>query len=344
MTDQTLDVFNVFSEGYAKLKQESMSLRDYLLAARDDAMLYASPAERMVKAIGEPKLVDTSKDPRLARIFSNRTIRHYDAFDGFYGMEDTIERIVSFFRHAAQGLEEKRQIIYLLGPVGGGKSSLAERLKDLMEVHRSMSEGQPKSRAGVRARSASSSRRTEKPPRRQIRHRKAPPDGPDEPLGGQTPRRNSAATSRSSKSCACSRRSCARPRSQKPSRAMKTIRISRRSSARSTSSLSTSLGRHRRLFLFGRALPRPNQGLLNSSRCSKPIKVLHPLLTATQESNYVGTEALGPIPFSSVILAHSTRASGSSSATARTTEAFLDRIPTSSGALLPARHGRAQDL
>ncbi|MBF0334007.1 MAG: substrate-binding domain-containing protein, partial [Alphaproteobacteria bacterium] len=38
-----------------------------------------------------------------------------------------------FFRHAAQGLEERKQIIYLLGPVGGGKSSLAERLKTLME-------------------------------------------------------------------------------------------------------------------------------------------------------------------------------------------------------------------
>jgi hypothetical protein len=51
------------------------------------------------------------------------------------GMEDTIERIVGFFRHAAQGLEERKQILYLLGPVGGGKSSLAERLKSLMEVH-----------------------------------------------------------------------------------------------------------------------------------------------------------------------------------------------------------------
>ncbi len=50
-------------------------------------------------------------------------------------MEETIERIVSFFRHASQGLEERKQILYLLGPVGGGKSSLAERLKALMEHH-----------------------------------------------------------------------------------------------------------------------------------------------------------------------------------------------------------------
>ncbi|MCP4950794.1 MAG: PrkA family serine protein kinase, partial [Proteobacteria bacterium] len=41
--------------------------------------------------------------------------------------------MVSFFRHAAQGLEEKKQILYLLGPVGGGKSSLAEKIKSLIE-------------------------------------------------------------------------------------------------------------------------------------------------------------------------------------------------------------------
>ena len=49
-------------------------------------------------------------------------------------MEDTIQRVVSYFQHAAQGLEERKQILYLLGPVGGGKSSLAERLKALMEI------------------------------------------------------------------------------------------------------------------------------------------------------------------------------------------------------------------
>src|SRR3546814_20764747 len=48
-------------------------------------------------------------------------------------MVDTVEGGGGFFRCAAQGLEERQQILYLLGPVGGGKSSLAERLKSLME-------------------------------------------------------------------------------------------------------------------------------------------------------------------------------------------------------------------
>ena len=128
-----LDVFDLFNRDYSREQLETMSLRDWLLAARDDKMLYASPAERMIDAVGEQELIDTAHDPRLGRIFFNRTMRAYPAFAGFYGMEETIERIVGFFRHAAQGLEERKQILYLLGPVGGGKSSLAERLKELME-------------------------------------------------------------------------------------------------------------------------------------------------------------------------------------------------------------------
>ena len=128
-------VFNAFMRSFEARRETEMSLSEYLEACRGDPMLYANATERLLAAIGEPEIIDTAKDPRLGRIFLNRTIRAYPAFAGFYGMEETIERIVSFFRHAAQGLEERKQILYLLGPVGGGKSSLAERLKSLMEVH-----------------------------------------------------------------------------------------------------------------------------------------------------------------------------------------------------------------
>src|SRR5437763_15900688 len=119
---------------YDSRRDVEFSLEDCLRACYDDPAFYAGPAERLLKAIGEPIMVDTAQDPRLGRIFMNRTIKVYPAFaDDFFGMEDTIERIVGFFRHAAQGLEERKQVLYLLGPVGGGKSSLAERLKQLME-------------------------------------------------------------------------------------------------------------------------------------------------------------------------------------------------------------------
>src|SRR5690349_24017718 len=128
-------LFNAFAWSFEARSQTDMSMAEYLESCRSDPLRYANAAERLLAAIGEPQMVDTAKDPRLGRIFLNRTMRTYPAFSGFHGMEETIERIVGFFRHAAQGLEERKQILYLLGPVGGGKSSLAERLKALMEVH-----------------------------------------------------------------------------------------------------------------------------------------------------------------------------------------------------------------
>src|SRR5579871_1228912 len=128
------DIFGLFSSAYARERREALSLTDYLEGCRDNPGMVASAAERMITAIGDPMIVDTSKDPRLGRIFLNRTIKVYPSMVGFFGMEETIQRVVSYFQHAAQGLEERKQVLYLLGPVGGGKSSLAERLKALMET------------------------------------------------------------------------------------------------------------------------------------------------------------------------------------------------------------------
>lgn len=112
-------LFNTFARSFEARREVEMSFSEYLEACRDDPLMYANASERLLAAMGEPLLIDTAKDTRLGRIFMNRTIRTYPAFAGFFGMEETIERIVAFFRHAAQGLEERKQIIYLLGPVGG---------------------------------------------------------------------------------------------------------------------------------------------------------------------------------------------------------------------------------
>src|SRR5919206_3019611 len=133
MTARDEGIFDLFARLYDKQREVEMSLEAYLRGCSETPKMFPSAAERMIEAIGEPQIVDTSLDPRLGRIFMNRTIKVYPAFADFYGMEETIERIVGFFRHAAQGLEERKQVLYLLGPVGGGKSSLAERLKLLME-------------------------------------------------------------------------------------------------------------------------------------------------------------------------------------------------------------------
>jgi serine protein kinase len=128
-----MDIFGHYATRFEARKEEEYSIQEYLEICKKDPTAYATAAERMLSAIGQPELVDTHHDPRLSRLFFNKVIRVYPAFRDFYGMEDTIEQIVSFFKHAAQGLEERKQILYLLGPPGGGKSSLAEKLKALME-------------------------------------------------------------------------------------------------------------------------------------------------------------------------------------------------------------------
>src|SRR5690242_18232763 len=122
-----------FRSNYSATQAEEMGLEEYLVLCKRERSTYATAAEGVLAGIGAPELVDTRNDPHLGRIFGNRVIRRYPAFSEFYGMEEAIEQIVSFFKHAAQGLEEKKQILYLLGPVGGGKSSIAERLKVVME-------------------------------------------------------------------------------------------------------------------------------------------------------------------------------------------------------------------
>ena len=114
-----MTIFNHVQSRYEQTAQEEYSLQEYLEICKQDRMSYATAAERMLQAIGEPEIIDTSVDPTLSRIFSNKIIRRYPVFDEFYGMEECIEQIVSYFRHAAQGLEERKQILYLLGPVGG---------------------------------------------------------------------------------------------------------------------------------------------------------------------------------------------------------------------------------
>ena len=129
-----MDVISNFAARFERSREEELSIEDYLAECKRNPLAYATAAERMLKAIGEPQMVDTRNDTRMSRLFANKVIKIYPAFAEFYGMEDAIEQIVAFFKHAAQGLEEKKQILYLLGPVGGGKSSIAERLKSVMEI------------------------------------------------------------------------------------------------------------------------------------------------------------------------------------------------------------------
>ena len=133
-----MDAIGNYVARYARSREEELTLDEYLGECKRNPLAYATAAERMLSAIGEPQMVDTRNEPRLSRIFANKVIKVYPAFAEFYGMEEAIEQVVSYFRHAAQGLEERKQILYLLGPVGGGKSSIAEQLKHSEEQVRQL--------------------------------------------------------------------------------------------------------------------------------------------------------------------------------------------------------------
>ncbi|MCA1939688.1 MAG: PrkA family serine protein kinase [Caenispirillum bisanense] len=323
------ELFRDFARGYEGRRETVMSLAEYLEGCREDPMMYATAAERILAAIGEPEMVDTAKDPRLGRIFMNRTIKVYPAFAEFYGMEETIERIVSFFRHAAQGLEERKQILYLLGPVGGGKSSLAERLKALMEAHpiyvlKAGDELSPvfESPLGLfdPERMGDTLHKEYGIPRRRLTGLMSPwcVKRLDE-FGGDISRFKVAKVH--------------------PSR-LRQIGIAKTEPGdENNQDVSSLVGKVdiRRLELhaqndpdaysYSGGLNRANQGMLEFVEMFKaPIKMLHPLLTATQEGNYVGTENIGAIPFQGIVMAHSNEAEWQTFKNNKNNEAFIDRI------------------
>jgi serine protein kinase len=323
------NLFGLFSKLYDSQKETEMSLEDYLKCCAREPMAYAGTAERMLAAIGEPEIVDTSRDSRMGRIFMNRSIRVYPSFADFYGMEETIERIVGYFRHAAQGLEERKQVLYLLGPVGGGKSSLAERLKLLMEkmpiyVLRAGKEISPvfESPLGLfdPIRMGDTIERNYRVPKRRLTGLASPwaLKRLDEFAGD------------------ISKFTVVR---MHPSRLRQICIAKTEPGDENNQDISSLVGKVdiRKLEFFSQndadayaysgGLNRTSQGILEFVEMFKaPIKMLHPLLTATQESNYIGSENIGAIPFQGIILAHSNEAEWQTFKNNRNNEAFIDRI------------------
>lgn len=323
------DLFTSFARTYDARRAADMSLSEYLEGCRKDPMMYASAPERILAAIGAPEMVDTAKDPRLGRIFMNRTVRLYPAFSEFYGMEETIERIVSFFRHAAQGLEERKQILYLLGPVGGGKSSLAERLKALIEHHpvyvlKAGNELSPvfESPLGLFEPETMGAAIEDRYgiPKRRLTGLMSPwcLKRLDE-FGGDVSRFKVVKVNPSRlRQIALAKTEPGDENNQDISSLVGKVDI------RKLESLSQA---DPDAYSYSGGLNRANQGMLEFVEMFKaPIKMLHPLLTATQEGNYVGTENIGAIPFTGIIMAHSNEAEWQAFRSNKNNEAFIDRI------------------
>jgi serine protein kinase len=320
-----MKIFSDYASRYEATREEEFTLQEYLELCKHDPTAYASPTERMLMAIGEPEIVDTRMDPRLSRLFSNKVIRIYPEFRDFYGMEEVVENIVSFFRHAAQGLEEKKQILYLLGPVGGGKSSLAEKLKYLMEkVPIYAIKGSPVNESPLGLFSPSEDAQILEEdygiPRRYV-------TGLMSPWAVKRLREFNGDITKFK---------VVRVR---PS-VLKQIAVTKTEPGdENTQDISSLVGKVdiRKLeqyaqndpdaYSYSGGLCLANRGMMEFVEMFKaPIKMLHPLLTATQEGNYKGTEGFSAIPFEGIILAHSNESEWMSFKNNKNNEAFLDRI------------------
>ena len=331
MTTSAL-LFNDFKSSYDKSVAANFTLAEYFELCRSDPMTYALAAERMVKAIGEPRLVATKSDPRLLRLFGNRTLKYYDAFADFYGMEGgIIEEIVAFYRHAAQGLEERKQVLYLLGPVGSAKSTLAIKLKSLMECYPiyTLVDGDTGDRSPLL----------------------------ESPLGFFSPEKFGARLEGEYGIAPRYLTGLSSPWAQKrmhnyhgdltrfrvkrifPSVLNQLAVAKTEPGDENTQDISSLVGKvdMRKLsklsqddpdaYSYSGGLCLTTQGLLEFVEMFKaPIKVLHPLLTATQEGNFKGTEGFGSMPYQGTVLAHSNESEWKKFSSNRDNEAFLDRI------------------
>jgi len=335
-----MSILDNYKTRYVSKKTETMSLDEYLERCKDDKSYYASPAERLLKAIGAPVIIDSSKDERLSNIYGNRKIKTYpQSFGQFFGIESVVEKIVEFLSQASQGLEESKQVLYLKGPVGAAKSSIAEHIKKLMEKEPFYSIQAKVLDPQTNEYKWQVSPYFESP----LGLFDASEDGPEitknfgihpkylkyimSPWAVQILREADGDIN------------CFRVVKMWPS-ILQQIGITKVEPGDETNQdISALTGKVsiNRLGYYEETDPRAysctgglnvtTQGILEFVEMFKAsIKLLNPLLTATQEGHYNGTQPFGAIPFQGIILAHSNESEWTKFANDKNNEAFLDRI------------------
>ena len=112
------------------------SFLDYLEIVKnnpDIAKLAHKRIQDMIISKGV-EILKGEENARIRKIYGNDVIRKYGFFkDDFYVIDKVIMKIANYFNSAAMKGEESRQVLYLVGPVGAGKSSLVESLKKALE-------------------------------------------------------------------------------------------------------------------------------------------------------------------------------------------------------------------
>jgi serine protein kinase len=117
-------------------KQWRGTLLEYLELVKQDPVVPKLSHARIYDLIISSKTrnIQETDDPRTKRLYKDEPLKVYNFFaDEFFGIERTIAQIVRYFHSASLKGEESRQVLYLMGPVGSGKSSLVERIQRGLE-------------------------------------------------------------------------------------------------------------------------------------------------------------------------------------------------------------------
>src|ERR1043166_7036097 len=109
---------------------------EYLDLVRDDPSVPKLAHARIfdnIMRVGTSDILEVD-DARVKRLYKDEPLNIYSFFrDEFFGIEKTVGQIVRSFPSASRKGEESRQVLYLMGPVGSGKSSLVEKLQRGLE-------------------------------------------------------------------------------------------------------------------------------------------------------------------------------------------------------------------
>jgi len=133
-----IDISELIRDDREKRKSKGFegTFLDYLEILKENPQISMLSHQRMYEIVTSKgmEVIDTEENPRLRRIYGNENIKRYNFFaNDFFGIDTTIMKIVRYFHSAAMAGEEARQVLYLVGPVGAGKSSLMESLKKALE-------------------------------------------------------------------------------------------------------------------------------------------------------------------------------------------------------------------
>ncbi|MBV7271770.1 PrkA family serine protein kinase [Clostridium sp. PL3] len=108
----------------------------YLQIIKDNPQIVKLSHKRMYDIITSKgyKVLRPEENPRIKKLYGNEPIKKYNFFkDDFFGIDKVIMKLVNYFHSAAMKGEESRQVLYLVGPVGAGKSSLVDTVKKSLE-------------------------------------------------------------------------------------------------------------------------------------------------------------------------------------------------------------------